>query len=111
MHQDDFIHRDQNDYSCSGIIVDEPKAKTLKSGQKSISFTFLVVEHFTLGNGQPGKHENYFTVEALGRQAEAYLNELVVGERYQIKGYLRAEGTSIFIRCFKVQTDVISGNK
>jgi single-stranded DNA-binding protein len=107
------MQRDSNDWKGSGIIVDEPKMMTLKNGQKLLSFTFLVTEHFTLANGSPGRHENYLTVEALGRSAENYLKELIVGERYQVKGYLRADslnGTEkVRIRCFTILSDVVSG--
>lgn len=109
MQYDELVHRDQNKCSFSGALIDAPRPRILKSGQKSILFTFLVIERFTLGNGNPGSHENYFTVEALGRQAETYLNELIVGERYQIEAYARAEGAGVVFRVYKIQTDVIRG--
>jgi single-stranded DNA-binding protein len=107
------MQRDSNDWKGSGVVVDEPRMITLKNGQKLLSFTFLVVEHFILHGGAPGRHENYFTVEALGRQAETYYKELVVGDRYQVKGYLRADNMNgvekIRIRAFTIMTDVVSG--
>lgn len=107
------MQRDSNDWKGSGIVVDEPKMMTLKNGQKLLSFTFLVIEHFTLANGTPGRHENYLTVEALGRQAESYYKDLVVGDRYQIKGYLRADNLNgvdkVRVRCFTILTDVVDG--
>lgn len=108
------MQRDSNDWKGSGVVVDEPKLTTLKNGQKLLSFTFLVIEHFTLGNGSPGRHENYVTVEALGRQADTYFRDLQVGERYQIKGYIRVDNINgverVRIRCFTILTDVVNGS-
>jgi single-stranded DNA-binding protein len=111
MHPDEpnGYPRDQNKCAFSGTVVDEPKLKVLKSGQKSIKFTFLTIEDFTLSNGTSACHENYLTIEALGRQAENYLNELVVGNRYQIEAYARAEGTEVVFRVYKIQTDRVHG--
>jgi single-stranded DNA-binding protein len=108
-----LVQRDSNDWKGSGVIIDEPKMITLRNGQKLLSFTFLVTEHFTTGSGAPGRHENYFTIEALGRQAETYYRELIVGVRYQVKGYLRADNLNgvdrVRVRAFTILTDVVNG--
>lgn len=100
--------RDLNIAIVSGQIIDEPELRTIKNSKKILSFTLKVVEKFTLADGSPGSHENFFIVEALGRNAEIYHRDLVRGSMYQISGYLRADlvsGTDrVKIRCYNIQT-------
>ena len=100
--------RDTNLSIVVGQLVDEPEINDLKNSKRSLLFTLKNVERFELADGQPGKHENYFLFEVLGRNVETYLRDLVVGERYEVTGYLRAGklrgAERVWIRCFNIQS-------
>lgn len=99
--------RDVNLAIVSGELVEDPVMHTLKNSKRILTFTLKVVEKFNLHDGSPGSHENYLTVEALGRNADTYKRDLVLGQRYQITGYLRVDDINgeerTRIRCFNVQ--------
>ena len=100
--------RDINFTIHTGELTSEPKIHVLKNSKKILTFTLRVTEKFELADGSPGAHTNFFTFEALGRHADTYFRELVIGRRYQINGYLRHDNIGgvdkVRIRCFNIQT-------
>lgn len=81
---------------------------TIKNSKKLLSFVLKNTERFDLADKTPATHENFFTFEVLGRNAELYLSMLVPGEYYQVDGYLRRDlingEEKIRIRCYNVQS-------
>jgi len=100
------VRRHINKTTHTGVLVDEPKVITLKNYKKILSFTLRVDEHFTLADGSPGLHENFFTYEVLGKNVDAYLNDLIVGNEYLVEGYMRADSINgeerVRVRCFNI---------
>lgn len=110
-----LVQRDRNDVDHSGVLVDQPRLQVLKNNREILIFTLKVTEYFTLANNIPGSHENFFTYEVLGRNARAYLNELRVGHRYIVSGYLRADNingeTKVRVRCYNVQPEMVDDGR
>jgi single-stranded DNA-binding protein len=99
---------DTNVAIISGILCDTPVMRPMKNHKRKLTFTIKNVETFRLADGSPGSHTNYFNMEALGRNADNYLRDLVVNARYQITGYARIDeidGERVWcIRCFNIQS-------
>jgi single-stranded DNA-binding protein len=100
--------RDSNLTLIVGELVDEPELNDLKNSKRSLLFTLKNTERFELADGSPGKHENFFLFEVLGRNVDIYLRGLTVGDRYEVTGYLRAGklrgAERVWVRCFNVQS-------
>lgn len=100
-----MVRRDVNNVVLTGQVVNEPSIHLLKNSKKLLIFSFKVIEKFRLADGRPASHDNILIVEALGKHAETYYKELVVGERYQISGYLRSDKDKVRIRCYNIMPE------
>lgn len=100
------VRRHINKTTHTGVLVDEPRVITLKNNRKLLTFTLQVDEHFTLSDGEPGLHQNFFTFEVLGRHVDTYVRDLIVGDEYLVEGYMRADNINgeerVRVRCFNI---------
>lgn len=96
--------RDVNFVLVTGLLTAEPEERILKNNKRMVVFTLKVTEKFQLFNGAQGTHDNYIKFEALGKNADIYYRDLVVGDRYQITGYLRVDNDDVRVRCYNLQS-------
>jgi primosomal replication protein N len=72
-------------------------------------FSIKNVEKYKLADGRAAQHDNTLVVEVLGRNAQRCLEEVKIGERYQVNGYVRvddANGTErVRIRAYHVEKE------
>lgn len=83
--------KDVNIVVVTGIAHSAPSQVSLKNNKKLCVFTLKVVEKYQLSSGASAQHENYLTVETLGKAAERCMLEVKPGNRYQVQGYLRVD--------------------
>lgn len=83
--------RDVNIVVATGVADSAPSMVPIKNNKKLCVFTLKTVEKYLLSSGAPAYHENYLTVEALGKTAERCLQEVREGGRYIVQGYLRVD--------------------
>ena len=97
----------------SGVIVTPPAWFPLLNNKRAIVFTLKNQEVYRLSSGQTARHSNHVTVEILGKLAERYSDELIVGRQYIVTGYIRVDEIKnedrTRIRAFRVE-EVLDGN-
>lgn len=82
---------DINSFTATGIIVSEPTLLPLKNDKHLLVFRIRCTEEFKRPNGDAAYHENFFTIEVMGKNAYKYKDILKRGLRYAFYGYLRSD--------------------
>jgi single-stranded DNA-binding protein len=82
---------DVNTFTATGTIVTQPTLVNIKNNKQLLVFRIRCVEEFLRPNGDPAFHENFFTIEVLGKNAYKYVDTLKKGSRYAFYGYLRSD--------------------
>ena len=90
--------RDINITILSGTVANTPNVVTTRNNKRICLFDLLVVEKYRLADGRAAQHDNFLTVEALGKNVEKCVNEVHKGERYVIHGYLRVDDVNGIVR-------------
>lgn len=83
------MSRDINLVIISGTIDNNPTVVTTRNNKQICLFDIKVVEKYRLGDGRPAHHDNFVTVEALGRNVDKCMQDVKRGDRFIIHGYLR----------------------
>lgn len=86
--------RDINMAIISGTIDNNPTVVTTRNNKKICLFDLKTVEKYVLANGSPAQHDNFLTIEALGKNVDKCMNEVRRGDRFIIHGYLRVDDVS-----------------
>ena len=86
--------RDINIAILSGTVDNNPTVVTTRNNKKICLFDILTVEKYRLADGRDAQHDNFLTIEALGKNVDKCMNEVRKGGRYIIHGYLRVDDVS-----------------
>lgn len=101
------MNRDFNFTFLTGTIISPPNFIPLINNKKALIFTIENREVFQLGNGRPSSHKNLITVEVLGKNADKYAEELSVGSKIQVVGYIRTDTihseVKVRVRAFRIE--------
>lgn len=101
--------RDVNIVVASGTAHSTPSMVSLKNNKTLCVFTLKTVEKYKLGSGAQAQHENFIRVETLGRAADKCLQEVKLGCRYLVQGYLRVDDLHgverVRIRAYNIQDE------
>lgn len=99
---------DLNHCTVGGEIVSNPTAVTIKNGKQMCLFTLKTQEKFE-SNGKKSTHDNFFTIEILGKNSDRALESLNRGDRCIISGYLRCDDLDgvekVRVRAFTFQKE------
>jgi single-stranded DNA-binding protein len=100
---------DVNSVVLSGTIDTVPSVVMTRNNKRICLFNIRTIERYQLADGRAAQHDNYFTVEALGKNVDKCLQEVQVGQRYVINGYLRVDDVAGIertrIRVFHLQRE------
>ena len=83
--------RDVNEVLLTGVAHSTPSMVLLKNNTKLCVFTLKTVERYSRASGVDSQHDNYITIEALGKTAERCMTDVKPGNRFMVKGYLRVD--------------------
>lgn len=101
--------KDINVAIISGTVDNTPTVVTTRNNKRICLFNLRLIERYHLANGQPAQHVNFLTIEALGKNVDKCLQEVRLGERYQIHGYLRVDDVNgiekVRIRAFHIERE------
>jgi len=86
--------RDVNIVAISGTVSNTPTVVTTRNNKRICLFDLKVVEKYHLADGRPAQHDNFLTIEALGKNVDKCLKDVHKGERFIINGYLRVDDVS-----------------
>ena len=73
------------------MVDNTPTVVTNRNNKQICLFDLQTIEKYRLSDGRPAQHENYVTIEALGKNVEKCMREVHRGDRYIIHGYLRVD--------------------
>lgn len=100
---------DINKVWISGIAKSKPVLTKLPSQTNICSFTMCVTEEFYDKHNNKKERPSHIVVEALGKNAQAAVDKVEIGKRFQVEGYLREENSggisSLRIRAFVINDD------
>lgn len=82
---------DVNSFTATGVIVTQPSLVTIKNNKQILVFRIRCVEEFLRPTGESAQHDNFITIEILGKNAYKYENTLKKGTRYSFYGYIRTD--------------------
>lgn len=83
--------RDTNIAILSGTVDNNPTVVTTRNNKKICLFDIKVVEKYVLADGRPAQHDNFLTIEALGKNVDKCMRDVHRGDRFIIHGYLRVD--------------------
>ena len=86
--------RDINVAILSGTVDNQPTVVTTRNNKRICLFDLKTTERYRLADGRPAQHDNFLTIEALGKNVDKCMNEVHQGERFIIHGYLRVDDVS-----------------
>ena len=82
---------DINIVVISGVVDNTPSVVTTRNNKKICLFNVENIERYKLSTGQSAQHQNFLTVEVLGRNVDKAVAEFKAGDRIQVHGYLRVD--------------------
>lgn len=101
--------RDLNIAILSGVVSNNPTVITTKNNKRICLFDLKTVEKYVLADGRPAQHENFLTIEALGKNVDKCMKEVMRGDRYIVHGYLRVDDVSgiekVRVRAYYVERE------
>jgi single-stranded DNA-binding protein len=104
-----IVSKDINIVVLSGTIVDTPHVILTRNQKRIGLFNLESVERYRLSTGQPAQHQNFLTVEVLGKNVDKISHDFQKGDRVQIHGYLRADEINgagkVRIRAYHIEKD------
>ena len=81
--------RDVNHIIVSGEVSSVPSVVSLKNNKRMCIFTLRNSERYATQDGQERTHQNFLTIEILGKNIDRAMSELRKGDRVHITGYIR----------------------
>jgi single-stranded DNA-binding protein len=101
--------RDINVIIISGIVDTAPSVITTRNNSRICLFNLLNIERYRLFDGKPAQHDNYLTIEVLGKNVDKVLTGIKQGDRVTINGYLRVDEVNgvehTKVRMFHIEKD------
>jgi single-stranded DNA-binding protein len=105
----DSMAKDINITVLSGSVATTPSTVLTRNNKKICLFNLKNVERYQLADGRPAQHDNYLTIEVLGRNVDKIMAETRQGDRLVIHGYLRVDDINgverVRIRAFHIEKD------
>jgi len=82
---------DINKVWLSGQVTSQPTLEKYGSRTPITRFTINIKEKFVNKRGDSSFHDNFFSIESLGRSTEKIMDTVKKGNRYMVDGYLRSD--------------------
>jgi single-stranded DNA-binding protein len=103
------LSKDINVVVISGVVGNTPSVVTTRNNKRICLFNVENIEKYKLSTGQNAEHQNYITIEVLGRNVDKVIAEFSKGDRIQVNGYLRVDDVNgiekVRIRAFHIEKE------